>query len=294
MTDDDGGAAAGQEPHPWPYVDSDAYGWPDSEEGDLPVNGEILKAKLEVRVKRTEAEIARAQALTEADIALEQSYYEAVLEVAKGSLDRARGSADTVQKAGGVIVTLYTGILALTFSVADNPLSEKALFATFLLGLSIVLSTAFLAYLPEADSAATRQVIGDETVPGERLTNAFVSWSRRAALARGSALRASIVALAGAVLLLPAPFVAIGKKEGPKTEVAWPRPDPVAGQTVQLQSIVYKAQVAEAVEQRKAPVAQEEDQSLWWAIFLATVIGALLTLAQPLLGGSDKRALTQP
>ena len=203
------------------------------------------------------------------------------MEVGKGSIERARNSADIVQKSAAAIVTLYTGVLALAFSVTDNPLSAKALFSTLLLGLAIVLSTAFLAYVPNPEEQETPDPAGQEEQLGERLTNMFIAWNRDVALSRGHLLRASVAALAGAVLLLPAPFIAIGAKEGPRTEVAWPRPDPAAGADVRLQTILYRAQVAEAAERRKAPVGKEEDPTLWWALFVLT----LAVTAVILLGG---------
>lgn len=263
---------------PWPYKPSDAHGWPAAADCPEPAS-ELCKAKLEVRVKRTEEEIARKKALTDADLALQQEYYKAVLEVGKGSIERARSSAEIVQKSSAAIVTLYTGVLALAFSVTDNPLSEKALFSTVLLGLAIVLSTAFLAYVPSPGDSDTPDSAGDEQQLGERLTNMFVRWNRDVALNRGHLLRASVIALAGAVLLLPAPFIAIGAKEGPRTEVKWPTP-PAEGDDVRLTSILYKAQVAEAAERRKAPVGKEEDPALWWALFgLCCGVVAVVLLA---------------
>src|SRR5688572_10764747 len=115
-----------QPPEPWPYVAADAHGWPDA--GDCAnasdASSEICKAKLEVRKKRTDQEIARskaqldaeittAKAQADADIAVAQTYYDSVFEIAKGSIDRTRASAETVQKGAGAIVTLYAGILAL-------------------------------------------------------------------------------------------------------------------------------------------------------------------------------------
>jgi hypothetical protein len=111
-------------------VASDDDGWPladDCQDEKGGFNKELCLAKLEVRKKRTDQEIARAKAERDADLGVEEEYYKAVFEVAKGSIDRARSFAETVQKATGAIITLYTAILALAFSVSERPLPGRAL-----------------------------------------------------------------------------------------------------------------------------------------------------------------------
>ena len=182
-----------------------------------------------------------------------------MLEVAKGAIDRARASADTVQKAAAAVVTLYTGVLALAFAAANNPLPDKALFAAVLLGLAILLSTAFLAYLPDPESTETEALEVATSQPlGQRLTDTFVAWTRKAAVRRAGFLRGSVVALAGAVVLIPAPFVELGTKEVSAITPAWPKVDPIAGSDPGLRRIVYKAQVDEVAKRRKAPAAKEK------------------------------------
>jgi hypothetical protein len=250
----------------WPYLPPDADGWPTaSETAD---KTEVLKAQLEVRKKRTDQEIARAKAYEDARDAVAQEYYKAVLEVAKGSIDRARASAEIVQKASAAIVTLYTAVLAVAFSAADNPLPGKTLFAAVLLGVAILLSTAFLGWVPEAEPKEERDVIqeAEGATLGEVLTSVFVRWTRKAALQRGRLLRGSVVALAGAVALMPAPFVTIGGKDTVAASVGWPAVDAVAGSDTELKKILYTAQVAEVAEQRKQPAARDEQEWVWWAI----------------------------
>ena len=139
--------------HEWPFVESDGYGWPTLEQcaGYSEYSKALCEAKLEVRKKRTDQEIALNEGDRAVERAVRQAYYQAVLDLSKASVDRARASGETVQKAAATIVTLYTGVLALAFSVAEHPLPFRALFAAFLLGLAIVMSTAFLAYLPDPD-----------------------------------------------------------------------------------------------------------------------------------------------
>jgi hypothetical protein len=78
-------------------------------------------------------------------------------------------------------------------------------------------------------------------------------------------------------MLLPAPIVALG--DGPVTEPdppAWPTLDQAAGEDAELNKILYTAQVAEVAEQRKAPLADDENYTLWWILFGATLLGALV------------------
>ena len=77
-----------------------------------------------------------AVALEDAEVA--QGREQALLDVAKGTLDRARANADLVQKASAALVPLYTGALALAFSVGDHPLPLRGLIPTILLGLAVV------------------------------------------------------------------------------------------------------------------------------------------------------------
>jgi len=286
---------SGDGAEPWPYKEADKHGWPtppgvaDSQSSEA----ELYKAKLEVRKKRTDQEIAHARADADAEIALAHAYYTAVFEVAKGSMDRARGSAETVQKASAAIVTLYTGVLALAFSVSSHPLPAKGLFAAVLLGVAILLSTAFLAFLPDAD-LPDRQIdasdVGDTTTLGELLDALFVRWTRSAALARSRLLRGSVIALAGAVALMPAPFVTIGKKVAAPPPIAWPAPPAVVSGDREMARTLYAAQVAEVAQERKQPIAQVDSVNLWPWLFGLALIAVLVVIVFPLSKSSCDRS----
>jgi hypothetical protein len=273
---------------PWPYRPADAHGWPnaaDCADDEGTFVAELCKAKLEVRKKRSDEEIAVTRANADAEIAIAHEYYKAVLEVGKGAIDRARASAETVQKASAAIVTLYTGVLALAFSVAENPLPAKALFAATLLGVAILLSTAFLAYVGDPESPKPRIALSDlaeAATFGERITALFIAWTRRAALERGRLLRGSVVALAGAVALMPAPFITLGEKESTPSQIAWPKPDSAAGDDAELKKILYTAQVAEVADERKEPIARDENNPLWFGLFIVALVATVIAIALPL------------
>ncbi len=274
-------------PDPWPFADSDAHGWPDKAR-DAGGDSDLFKAMLDVREKRADDAIARAAAARKFDDDLFSAYYLGAIEVAKGSLDRARASADVVQKSAAAIVTLYTGILAVAFSVTANPLPFNGIFAAVLLGLAIVLSTVFVAYLPS--NTVTPKDDGSLGDPAE-IANDFVAWMREGGSRRAYALRASVLALGCALFFLPAPFVGavdvpwVGDHK-PATlatnasslpaSPAWPALDPTAVQyPLALQKIVYQAQVSE-IAQLRSPPTQKQSNGFWWIAFgvaLAAVFG---------------------
>lgn len=275
---------------PWPYRPADAHGWPPaSDHAAAPTFAdELAKAQLGVRQKRTDQEIARAAALQAHELALEQAYHTAVLEVAKGSIDRSRAAAETVQKASAAIVTLYTGVLALAFSVSEHPLPARALIPAVLLGLAVVLSTGFLAYLPDGDEEGERRAMAGESTLGDTLSAAFVRWTRTAARQRAGMLRAGVVALLFAVALIPAPFLTLDRTEEPAAAVAWPDPAALPAGDLELQKILYTAQVAAASEAE--PIADGGDDTAWWLALGVALACVLVAGVGPSLRGGATRA----
>lgn len=273
----------------WPFVESDRHGWPTSStprnETPSDFDKALDNAKLEVRKKRAEEEIARAQAERAVDNAVEQAYYSAVIDLAKGAVDRARASAETVQKAAAAIVTLYTGLLTAAFVAASHPLPFRGVFAAVLLGLAVALSTWFLAYLPDPDKPEQDPAdVGPQGLSlNDQTVRTFVLWTRRSALSRGYPLRASVLALAASLFFLPAPFVQKGTTQSSTTTATWPTV-PKQPQDAELKKILYTAQVTEAAEQHKAAVADEGNETFWWtaflialgAVFLGPLIGSLI------------------
>jgi hypothetical protein len=280
------------DPQPWPFAESDRHGWPDTAAcaGEEETFDKALCAALiDVRKKRTDQEIARAQAEIGAELAIEQEYYKGILEVAKGSIERARASASTVQTAAAAIGTIYTAIIGAAFAAGEAALPARALFPAVFLGLAILLSTAYLAYLPDPrddpDPRLDPDSDPDLSTP-QLLTDLFVRWTRSAVLRRSPWLRSSVIALGAAIVLLPAPFVTISAKSADDVQAAaatvpWPTPDPAAGSDAALRKIVYQAQVEEVVAQRKPPAATEStSDTIWWLLSGAAVLGILVVLAR--------------
>jgi hypothetical protein len=167
------------------------------------------------------------------------------------------------------------------------------LFAAFLLGLAMVLATVFIAYLPDPNDERLDDPADADLIPADLRATRFIRWSREVALRRRKWMRASVVALGSSVLFLPAPFVVIGeqKVESVESAIAWP-PEPSEPANLQLKKILYTAQVAEARDEKKAPVAAEDSASdaFWWGLF---VIALVLVVALPQLP-RDEGGASQP
>lgn len=260
----------------WPFRDSDRHCWPPPTQGNAEYAKQLDEAKLEVRKKRTDEEIATTAANRGADLAVMQAYCQAILDTAKGSIDRARASADIVQKAAAAIATIYAAILGVSFSVSDRPLPVRGIFAAVLLGLAIFLSTSYLAFLRDAqdESQPPQDPLPSDTDKKTRMIVSFVRWTRAAALDRAPLLRASVVALGLALAFLPAPFVTLRPAPSAQAAVAWPQPQNAgaADQPVELSAILYQAQVDAAVAaQATRPIAVDRLSWLWWVFFAAAL-----------------------
>lgn len=229
-----------------------------------------------------EADAASIQAMEDAANASVAAFHDALLEVSKAAIERARAGAETVQKSAGAIGGLYTGLLATAFSVAERPLPPRGLVPAILLGWAIAWSTAYLAYLSRPKPVRQPRPTTDFETGAMRRSIAFIRWTRSGAMNRKYALHVSVVALAFGVALLPAPFVDFGSAGGTNaaevaSEPGWPAA-PTAGDA-KLNEIRYQAEVEEvaALRAEEEPVAGDDD-SAWWLIAAACI---LLTLAIP-------------
>lgn len=110
----------------------------------------LYQAQLQTINARYEAVLEHDKALRASDYPLEEALFNAYLDVAKGQLDRARANAEFVVKAASTIGGAYALVLGLSFSInkdVNHPLPSRGLAPTIFLGLSIVLATAYLAYI---------------------------------------------------------------------------------------------------------------------------------------------------
>jgi hypothetical protein len=250
---------------------------------------EAEKAVLAEKAGNTAAARDMRQSEVETDLGLYTKFHEELMEVAKGAIDRARAGAQTIQTAAATIVTLYTAALALAFSVADRPLPTRALFPGVFLGLAMVLSTVYLAYLSPPKDLKSPDPHSDWRVATVRRLVFFIKWVRAGAMNKRYWLHASIVALAIAVAWLPAPFESGGKSsadaaDAARNAVAWPpAPDKIDGAVADTQNTLFSAQVSEAASLRKAAAARARDGEVkkWW--WLGLVGSLVLVFALPAL-----------
>ncbi len=223
-----------------------------------------------------------------ADIANLDKFQTALYTLSTGSLDRARAGAEMVQKASAAIATLYTGVLALVFSVTDHPLPARGILAPLFLGLAVVLSTAYVAYLRPTSgyTPGPEPALGLEPKSFQRL-NALIKTANDIAGRRSGALRAGVVALGVGLVFMVAPFISLS--QGGHDPAALPDrpayPQPVPGATSELDKIRYQAQVDE-VKQARAQVsgrAGTDDQRYADLTFLAVglVVGVAAVVAVP-------------
>lgn len=199
-------------------------------------------------------EILKAEEDTEAKLTV--LFHTTIAEVAKGALERSRDSAKYVQTAAAAINALYTGALALVFSVTDNPLPLRGLYATVFLGLAVALATAYLAFLtqPEApppwSTGATR---ADNQVNRTGWLTQYVGVT---VLHRKHAIRSSVVALGLGVLFIPAPFLTLSRPAAlPAAPAAPAVPATIAPQVATEATDLFRAQVAEFKEVSTARAA---------------------------------------
>lgn len=140
---------------------------------------------------------------------LRKSVHDARLEVSKGAIERGRSGAEFVRNASGAIVTLYTGVLALTFAADETRLPARGIIPALFLALSVVFATSYVAWLGRAPQTMAPVPHSSLAEYQERRLNAFSRWASALALDRARSLHAAVLALGAGVLFLPTPFLAV-------------------------------------------------------------------------------------
>jgi hypothetical protein len=178
------------------------------------------KARLRDLAEEHKTRADREKEDRDAETALFKSIHDAYIEVAKGSLARAIQRATYITTSAAAIGTVYASLLALLFSApgknGGTPVRADALPAAAFLGLSIVLSTAYMAFLQ--NHARQRDLlptgIGGDIAQIRLVT--FLEWTFSGVVGRAWTLRGAVVSLGLGVLLLPVPFVSLtGLRVGP-------------------------------------------------------------------------------
>jgi hypothetical protein len=247
---------------------------------------------------RAENYAALDRLYVEDDEALHKKTEEEMMEVAKASIERARDSAKFVQVAATAVAGIYTGVLGLAFSVAENPLPTRGLIPTLFMGLAVALATGYLGFLTEPENAAPLKPSGSPRTNSQLRTDFFVMWVRGIAMNRASLLRASVVSFVLGVSLLPISIIdftaasdptggalaspSVASVAGTSSPTPSPWPTPQMTEPVELAAVLYAAQLEEFREQgtdmaldTKAKSTREEDVLAW----ILTVVGLAVVIA---------------
>lgn len=175
--------------------------------------------------KVSDADIARAAVNRDADIANLADYSTKLAELAVGSVERAAKAAEMVQKSSSAIVTIYTGALALVYSADNQPLPARGIVPAVLLGMAVVLSTAYVAFLTPTHETVAGPTPADglEAKTYERLA-ALTRISSAMVARRSWTLRASVLSLGVGLASMALPFLALGRSDdvdSPSYVVGW-------------------------------------------------------------------------
>jgi hypothetical protein len=168
---------------------------------------EALTEERKLVEKRRDEQLANENALRAA-------VHGAYLDVAKAAAERSLQRATFVTGAAGTMATIYSGLLALVYSVSKegtSPLPAYGMYPAVFLGISLVLSTAYIAYITRSFRAGRhlRNGLG----PGlqeERLAT-FLDWAISSSYRRAGALRTAVVSLGIGVALTPLPFLRLAE-----------------------------------------------------------------------------------
>lgn len=254
------------------------------------------------------AATALQKARWESEFGLVKLFHEKITELAGGSIERSRDSAKYVQTAAAWIATLYTGLLALVFSVTENPLPLRGVYAAGFLGLAVALAAAYLAFIGNPGKLTMYDGGGSLTEQQLNRTGFLVRWVNATVRDRRWAIRASVVCLAIGVAFIPVAFVA-NSRPAPIPDAPTPPTIPAAiatqlgdaaNQLFEAQLKSYQAALAARNKAiREAPTEAKSiaaDEATVNEIALACAIaGLLVAFLGPLIYGhfADKEDDTE-
>ncbi|WP_338751792.1 hypothetical protein [Janibacter alittae] len=251
-------------------------------------------ADLDLRKIDREYERKAEAAADAAEAELNKLFHEKVAEVAVGSVERARDNAKFLQIAASAIFAVYTGLLALVYSVTDNPLPLRGAWAGVFIGLSIAFATAYLTFLT---NGPRMQMTLDPRGGVHRQysrTAGLIAWISASVNRRTYAIRAAVISLLFGVLFMTAPFVSSAV---PVPEVPRPTPpsvpeevdDAFTGPAFELfesqiedyrNAVAARSSALDAAEEAARERADQESTLNEWATWLA-VLALVVVLLGP-------------
>ncbi|WFE38496.1 hypothetical protein [Micromonospora sp. WMMD998] len=213
-----------------------------------------------------------------------KKFYDKTYDLAAGAVDRSRNAADMVQKSGAAIVSIYSGVLAVGFSVTRSPFPARGLLTPAFIGISIACCAAYSGLVGTGDKFPFVAPL-DRTLVSQRELRAFTRYSLFSQVASELSMRriwllhTSVSALAIGVIFLAAPFVEIkssmtvgaGRSIEGRDLPAWPTTPPASADR-DLARILYQKQVDEVGELRKRELdASRNSSDSGAAIWMGTV-----------------------
>lgn len=233
----------------------------------------------------------------DAQVAEQKAYVDVMLAVAKDSIDRSRESGKSVQTAATAVGTIYTGVLALVFSVTGRQLPPRGLLTPLALGAAVLLANVYLNYLTRVTTSSP--------YPSPRLSGwlpdsharvaAFAEYAKKIVDRRAVWLRASVLALGASLLFIAAPFVSFAGSPAistaPTLTPTFPVPTATGTTPTSLDQIRYQAQLDDVSELHKAQITSAAEpaasgwtgEDLWWFVvaLMVAVVVVLVARAGP-------------
>ncbi|MBC2589061.1 hypothetical protein [Rhodococcus aetherivorans] len=270
---------------------------------------ELERLRLEAeRAEEAERSAALEKATTDfqlagwaAEFELRKLFQENLYDASKGGFERSRDSAKFVQTAAAAIGTIYIGVLGVAFSVTDNSLPLRGVFAPLFLGMAVAFSGFYLAFLMPASRSTLRPPTG--TLHNHQMQRLifFMEWVNRATGQRRYFIQASVLSLAVGLVFIVAPFVSSPR---PPEVPAMPTPPAVPAATdpeLQPRAVeLFLIQVDEfrrAVLERNKAIAESAQQSVEfeeregrlnaWSAVLAGV-GLIVVLVVPVFFSRER------
>ncbi len=253
----------------------------------------------------TATELAKADWAAERE--LDKIFQQSMFGLYEGSLGRAQAAAELVQKSAAALGTIYAGLLALAFSVTDNPLPARATIPGLFLGFAIAFSTAYLAYYywnPPVPGPSPHSTHRENQLRRLEFFGRFVMSKVNQ---RSYWLRASVLALGLGVASLPLPFLSFDSARLLPGDTIPSPPAIEAGApegTAELLKLQYQAQLAaytSALDEGVKPEARTMNLPglgrhavINVASLAATLMGVVVILGVPAVTAEWKPRWSRP
>jgi hypothetical protein len=187
--------------------------WLECEKSKLIASIEVDKAQkisdIESIKLRDQNNFEREKADLNHDFLLDQKLYESYLEVAKSQISQANHRAEFIQKASATVGSVYTAVLALSFTFTE-PLSLRGIAPTFFSGLALVLSTAYVAHVMDPSVVHIEPVIGGRIGKQRTGRNTFIKWTQIASgFDRRRLVQSSVLSLGFSIAFLPSAYLQV-------------------------------------------------------------------------------------